>query len=67
MMLGGEPVLLTGHVKRLDIVAAFTERNEGEVLVLPRHVRDRAQERVPPGPQVVPSVRSEDAKTVRGA
>jgi hypothetical protein len=67
MMLGGEPELISGHVERSNVIAAFTGRNESEVLVLPRHVRDRAQELIPPAPQVVPSAWGEDAMTERGA
>ena len=39
---GGEPTLLIGLVKKADIIAVFTERKESEVLVLPRHVRNRS-------------------------
>ena len=42
----GEPVLLSGRVKRSDIIAVFTGRRDSEVLVLPRHVRDRSSQSI---------------------
>jgi hypothetical protein len=52
----GEPVLLTGRIRRSDVIAAFTGRNESEVLAFPRHVRDRREERIPDDPNARPSV-----------
>jgi hypothetical protein len=53
--LGLEAVVLSGRVKRSNIIAAFTGRKESEVLVLPGHVRNRREERIPDGPIVRPS------------
>jgi hypothetical protein len=43
-----KPVLLTGRVRKLKIIACFTGRNESEVLVLAKHVRGRKEEELPP-------------------
>lgn len=48
LFFGGEPTLLTGRVKKADIIAVLTERKESEVIVLPRHVRNRSSQPVRP-------------------
>jgi len=37
------PILLTGVIKKEDIIAVFTDRNESEVIVNPKHVRDLSE------------------------
>jgi len=37
------PILLTGVIKKKDIIAVFTDRNESEVIVNPKHIRDLSE------------------------
>jgi hypothetical protein len=39
-----KPVLLTGHVRKSNIIACFTGRKESEVLAFPKHIRGRKEE-----------------------
>jgi hypothetical protein len=43
-----KPVLLTGRVRKRKIIACFTDRNESEVLALPKHIRGRKEEELTP-------------------
>jgi hypothetical protein len=43
---GNNRILLSGYVRKTSVIAAFTERNENEVLCLPQHVHGRTKKRV---------------------
>jgi hypothetical protein len=40
----GKPVLMTGRVRKRNIIACIVDRDESEVLVFPKHVRGRKEE-----------------------
>jgi hypothetical protein len=44
---GKVPTLLSGHVRKPNIIAAIAGNKESEVLVFPRHVRGRSETRLP--------------------